>query len=113
MKKILINKCYGGFDLSSEAKEMLLNKLSIPFERKEAEAYGMIFTNPETGEELCVEDIDRDNPLLIEVVETLGVEASSGDYAELKIVEIPDDVVWEIEENFGNEWVSEIHRTWE
>ena len=30
----------------------------------------------------------------------------------LKIIEIPDDVDWIIEEYDGNEWVAEKHRTW-
>lgn len=54
----------------------------------------------------------RNNPFLVEVVERLGEEAN-GDYAILKIVEIPDDVDWEIAESFpGDEWVQEKHRTW-
>ena len=32
--------------------------------------------------------------------------------SDLKVVEIPDDVEWEIEEYDGNEWVSEVHRCW-
>jgi hypothetical protein len=42
----------------------------------------------------------------------LGIEKSSGVYAELKIVDIPDDVEWEIDEYDGKEWVAEVHRTW-
>ena len=33
-------------------------------------------------------------------------------YAELKIVEVPDDVVWEIDEYDGLESISEVHRRW-
>jgi hypothetical protein len=33
--------------------------------------------------------------------------------AELKVVESPDDVEWEIEEYDGIEWIAEVHRTWE
>ena len=62
---------------------------------------------------ICIPDFvdDRSNPILISVVETLREEAN-GAYAELKIVEIPDDVNWCIEEYDGNEWISEVHRTW-
>jgi hypothetical protein len=45
-------------------------------------------------------------------VQTLGSEQSSGSYAKLKVVEIPDDVVWTIMEYDGLEWVAEVHRTW-
>jgi hypothetical protein len=56
-------------------------------------------------------DIPRNDLLLVEAVESLGEEAD-GEYAELDIVEIPDDIEWEIEEYDGKEWVSERHRTW-
>jgi hypothetical protein len=48
---------------------------------------------------------------LVEVVEKLG-DAAYGFTANLKTVEIPEDVDWCIEENDGLEWVSEKHRTW-
>ena len=53
----------------------------------------------------------RADPLLVEVVEALGDEAN-GSHAKLKIVEIPDDVEWTIQEYDGWEWVAEKHRTW-
>jgi hypothetical protein len=49
--------------------------------------------------------------VLIQVVEELG-EKASGRFADLKVVEIPDDVEWQIDEYDGLEWVSERHRTW-
>lgn len=55
--------------------------------------------------------IPRDDADLIAVVEELG-EKANGACAKLRIVEIPDDVAWEIEEYDGNEWVSENHRRW-
>lgn len=54
---------------------------------------------------------DRTNPLLIQVVEELGHEAD-GSCAELKIVEIPDGVDYEIDEYDGNETIDEVHRSW-
>jgi len=48
---------------------------------------------------------------LIAVIEELGEEAN-GRCAEIAIVEIPDDVEWEVDEYDGKEWVAEIHRTW-
>ena len=42
-------------------------------------------------------DPPRDHPLLIQVIEELGLEAN-GPHATLKVVEIPDDVEWAIEE---------------
>jgi hypothetical protein len=58
------------------------------------------------------EEPARNDPRLITLMEEKGSEWCSGDYAKLKIVEIPDDVEWEIAEYDGNEWVEEVHRTW-
>ncbi len=56
--------------------------------------------------------IERDNPLLIQVIEELGGKAN-GSGSKLKIVEIPDDVDWTIEEYDGNEHIAEKHQTWD
>jgi hypothetical protein len=57
-------------------------------------------------------DIKRNDPALVQTVEELGSKAN-GWAAELKVVDIPDDVEWLIEEYDGLEWVAEKHRTWE
>lgn len=90
MQKIVINKCYGGFGLSKEAYE---------FMGLEWDDYGHGI------------EIKRDDPKLVSCIETL-MEKADGAYARLSIVEIPDDIEWEIESYDGNEWVSEKHRTW-
>ena len=56
-------------------------------------------------------DVDRDDPVLVQVVKEMGANAG-GRFAALKIVEIPADVDWQIEEYDGMEWVAEMHRTW-
>lgn len=90
--KIVINACYGGFGLSKEALALF---------------------NERSGTVNTYEyDIERNNPILVEIVEQLG-EAADGRFAELKVVEIPDDVQWQIEEYDGNEWVAEKHRKWD
>ena len=94
MRKIVINKCYGGFDLSSEA-ERLLAKKANPLDKRLHFLY----------------DIPRDHPLFVEVVEELGSKCW-GDHAELKVVEIPEDVEWEIIEYDGIEYIAEKHRKW-
>ena len=91
MMKVVINRCYGGFGLSDKALDMykqLSNKSKI-----------------------CAYELDRTDPILIQVVETLDAEAD-GFYAKLRIIEIPDDVEWEITEYDGNELVEEVHRKW-
>lgn len=105
MRKVVINRCFGGFGLSKAAFEAY------------AEAKGL---NPGVwneqwkyyeGGDFYDHGIERDDPDLVRIVETMGDKANSG-YADLHIVEIPDDVQWEIEEYDGNEWVAEVHRTW-
>ena len=56
-------------------------------------------------------DVDRADPVLVQVVEELGEDAG-GRCASLSVVEIPDDVNWCVEEYDGKEWVAEMHRTW-
>ena len=54
---------------------------------------------------------DRTDELLIQVIEELGKEAN-GICADLKIIEIPDDIEYEITEYDGLEKVEEIHKSW-
>lgn len=56
-------------------------------------------------------DDSRSHPLLLRVVEELG-EAANGQFAKLRIVEIPADVEYTIEEYDGLEHIAEAHRTW-
>lgn len=88
--KIVINTCFGGFNISKEAKALYETITSI---------------------EAVSHEMQRDDPVLVKIVEDLGAEAN-GDYAKLKVVEIPDDVDWAIGEYDGKEWVAEKHRTW-
>ena len=54
---------------------------------------------------------DRTNPHLISVIEEIGEEAD-GNYAQLEIIDIPDDVDWYIDDYDGIETVREKHRSW-
>ena len=56
-------------------------------------------------------DIERHDPLLVQVVEELG-DASGGRCADLRVVEIPDGVDYIVEEYDGMEHIAEAHRTW-
>ena len=56
-------------------------------------------------------DIARDDPCLVQAVLELGEEAGSWACVPT-VVEIPDDVEWDIEEYDGLEWIAEKHRTW-
>lgn len=113
MTKVVINNQYGGFSLSRKALHALRamnNKYALE-ETDIGEKW------KDTGEvrtgwsDSFLRDIPRDDPDLIKVVQKLKTKAD-GMCARLKIVTIPDDVKWEIEEYDGLEWVSEIHSTW-
>lgn len=137
--KVVINKCYGGFGLSHEAM-MLYGKLKgiklyacvdkrdknghLDLGHLEPYRPGIhVFCvhylteplpksgNPNDKSYFSSRDISRDDPLLVKVVEQLGGKAGDK-YAELKVVEIPDDVEYEIDEYDGLEHIAEKHRTW-
>jgi hypothetical protein len=57
-------------------------------------------------------DIPRNDPALVQMVEELGSDKASGRHSELVVVEIPDDILWEISEYDGMERVEESHRNW-
>ena len=112
--KIVINKCYGGFGLSEEAVLLYAKKkgLNLIIERNKGLKLNHYYLNEKKdGNYFCERDIQRNDPILVQVVKELGVKAN-GSCSELKIVEIPDDVEWIIEEYDGKEWVSEDHRRW-
>lgn len=120
--KIVISKCFGGFSLSTEGFELLLNLKGIAYEKKDREldADSLIKTDfYEVGhagdpEHYILEYdyfYDRSDPDLIAVVEKLGDKAN-GFAAELKIVEIPDGVEYIVQEYDGIEWIAEKHRVW-
>ena len=54
---------------------------------------------------------ERHDPALVQVVEEMGDKAD-GDYADLDVVNIPDDVDYVVEEYDGMEHIAEAHRTW-
>lgn len=58
-----------------------------------------------------VRDMDRHDPLLIQLVEELGEEVNTR-YSNLQIIEIPDDADYVIEEYYGLENIAEKCRKW-
>lgn len=133
--KIVINRCYGGFGLSDAAYAKLIKwgvpvraykeqerdpvtKLYLPCADNDGE---VIFDRTLSADRNRISFLgrywetwlrnSRSHPLLVRVVKQLGKDAN-GPFAKLKIVEIPDDVKWEIAEYDGAEHVAEVHRTW-
>jgi len=90
--EVVINICFGGFGLSDDAMELYKTRKNIvgklyPFE------------------------IPRNDPVFVDIVKELDEKVNSR-YSELKVISIPDDIEYTIEEFDGKEWVAEIHRTW-
>jgi hypothetical protein len=79
-------------------------------DRHSTERYGpIIIVN---GKHWYDKDINRDDPVLVALVKELG-KAAAGEHARLKVVRIPANVDWQIDDYDGKEWISERHRTWE
>lgn len=128
--KIILNKCYGGFDVSKEAYMLYAKKKGLNLYIYESEfKYGKFIykkTNDtsimndyfikDMGNNVEISDKDykknllylnekyRQDPTLIEVVEELKDKAS-GRFGDLKVVEIPDNCYYKIDEYDGVETI--------
>lgn len=138
--KVLLNKCFGGFEVSEEGYMLYAKKKGIklyPYDRvgitrlKKAgtltdsdHAIGFReFLTKDYGDEVNAGDVDwehdclylreehREDPILIKVVEELG-SAASGRYGKLRVVEIPDALNYVIDDYDGIETLHEDVPTW-
>lgn len=132
--EIVINRCFGGFGLSHKAIMRYAElagfrlyafvnrppdiKRGIPCDNPEEEFFVHYSTQPlnpdgtyQVGTYWSDCDLERNDPILIQVVKELGEEASDR-LAKLEIVDIPDDVKWHIREYDGCESIHEDHREW-
>jgi hypothetical protein len=142
IRRVVINTVHGGFGLSHEGILAYLDKCGtpvwteandkfsglIPFNYYLVPPEERIESDPANWHDMTLaerqahnaaysktvfydRDLERDDPYLVQVIQELGAKAA-GRHAELKVVEIPSDVEWQISEYDGNEWVAEKHRTW-
>jgi len=116
VQRIVINICYGGFGLSYEGRIAYLERAGIPYKltnqldrEKQIKLGSRIMVN---DREFMGRNIERDDPALVSTVNDLGPEVNDS-HSELKVVEIPAGVDWQIDEYDGREWVAEAHRTWD
>jgi len=100
--KVVKNNCFGGFSVT----EAVFKELGI-----EWDGCGYI-DNEDLGIESNNYKACRSNPKFIAAIEKVGLEKSSGTCAELVIVDIPDDIEFEIDDYDGMETIRELHRTW-
>lgn len=126
MKKVILNKCYGCFNVSPKGYDLYAKKINkklycyrgefeesnsaIIYTKERLEDFiknGPAFfyeyllkdagdkfiSSPNGNHDSCLilDEKNRFDPTLIEVVEELGSEAS-GRYSDLQVIEIPDDV---------------------
>ena len=140
--KIVINSCYGGFSISKECALYMENlgckiaKAELDSWRKDEKAIKTFLKKgkfPKNTKGVSFLEIDvkykkeatfhgygytkhnggysRTDKFLVEAVEKLGKKAS-GRCANLKVIEIPDNIEWEISEYDGYEHIAEKHETW-
>ena len=138
MKKVILNKCYGGFQVSDKAYQLYAKKKGLKLfkydyiyknakifykkSNKEDSLFMTYFTKDfgEAGEiseedyekyHLYLNTENREDPVLIEVVEELGKEAS-GTCGNLVIVEIPKELDYVIDDYDGIETLHEKVQEW-
>ena len=137
MKKVILNKCFGGFGLSKEAYELYSKKKGISVFhytqenlKKEIYTYATddnrtfdFYFTKDFGDNVYISDEDfkeyflnldekfREDKTLIEVVEELGEKANAF-YSNLKIVEIPDDLDYVIDNYDGIETLRQKVKEW-
>lgn len=118
--KVVINKCFGGFGLSTEAHEWLIEnrgwkvtEYNKKGEKKNKSAQLTLTDNERMFGKYwdSISREDRTNKDLIDVVTELGSKAN-GKHAQLEIIDIPDGIEWEIDDYDGNESIEEKHRSW-
>ena len=115
-RHIVINRCHGGFGLSWDAQIAYLDRAGITYKlidrssRDDTEKFGQEIKLA-NGDAWYDKDIARDDPILVALVNEMG-EAVNGNFSNLRVVKIPGDVDWEVDEYDGLEWVAERHRQW-
>jgi hypothetical protein len=132
--KLLIERGAKCVEITPEAEYYGTDNVELHLKEQREESWGSLYNDTDAGDgyvnrgglgdtplfkDGMVYDFDDDypdrltraDPDLIDVIEELAAEAD-GFCAKLRVVEIPDDVEYSIEEYDGLEWVAEKHRTW-
>lgn len=139
MKKVILNKCFGGFDVSPKAYQLyaiykgyshlykyLLNNGTYKLVDLFDEHFVCFYVTKYFGKEISKNDISKEDwekhilylndnngedDILIKVVEELGDEAS-GRFGQLVVVQIPDDLDYVIDNYDGIETLHARVETW-
>ena len=99
MAKIVINKCFGGFALS-DARMALYATLK-----------GVTAHPDDDDFPIQIWDIARDDPDLVSVVQQIPEDEGIVG-TDLRVIEIPDDVDWQIDDWDGMEHIVDRKRIW-
>lgn len=106
--KVVINRCFGGFGLSTEAFALIAE---LKVWKHACDDYDQDYWFDENGKPVHEFDLSRSDTELVAAVELLGKNAD-GDFALLKVVKIPDNISWTIHNYDGMEEIHETHRSW-
>ena len=113
--KIVINRKHGGFSLSEEAVLLYGDRKGLNIIANQDEKIKTItryyFNEVKEENGFGEWEIERNDPVFVEVVEQLG-DLANGYYSKLKVVEVPDDIKWYISDYDGLEEVHEEHKKW-
>ena len=115
--KIILNKSFGGFRASYAAHKLYAKKkygideifaykweMDGYYKTDKTDCIFMFYAVKDLGDFISHKDVskvseffdlssyEREDPVFVEVVEELGTEAASGTYAELVVVDIPEEV---------------------
>jgi hypothetical protein len=99
--KIVIHAAYGGFSLTLSRLPELIELYKKYIHEKEP---SFVWSENFFEDDLIGFKIPRYDPCFVRAVEDYT------DYTKLKVVEIPNDTDWMIEEYDGFEWVSQQHK---
>jgi hypothetical protein len=116
MPRVVVNACHGGFGLSHDAVMRYSELAGLNLRPVKNEQLSFVTNYYIDGviddDNLWVDfDLDRTDPLLVQVVEELG-ELASGQYSKLRIADVPEGVKWFIDDYDGVETIHEEHRSW-
>lgn len=136
--KVVINVDFGGFGLSDKAIEKIMKRKGLECHRYKITddykkyikcgsdevpgLFGFTYLTKDLGDHIDGDvadnyswyygsELKRNDVDLVCVISELG-EVANGKFSHLKVVEMPDDVEWEISEYDGWESIHEVHRVW-
>lgn len=107
MTKIVYNACFGGFGLSEAAVRRYAELKGLNYGSDGNEHWHISYLRDKDGKRISAYNIERADPLLVQVVEELGDRANTR-FSDLRITDLPAGTKYRIDEYDGNESVMTI-----